>query len=367
MTLVWREARREGVGIFVALAGGSSSGKTFSALRMASGIVAARGGGEIGVLDTEAGRTLHYADKFRFRCAELAPPFTPEQFAAAAEDAEKKQGFAVLIIDNFSSEWNAEGGVLDMQLADLDRRAGKDEKKRHRALSASWIEPKRRHKAMMNSFQQRRIPIIFVLRAEEKTKPGADGEKPVYLGWVPVGDKRLKFELTVMLTLHPDRPGRVDLSLPHKLEDQHARLFPPGELIGESAGAGLWAWANSQGAAAGRATPAATAAAAPAQAAPRPSEPPAEPAAAAAAPAPPPAQATDSDAETAAQAKRFAASVRRKIEQAENGEALRLLMELDRVRHGRDRLRESFPALDAEISQALAARTISFGPAAAAP
>lgn len=51
-------------GCFVALVGGPSSGKTFSALRLARGI--AGKDGKIAVLDTEAGRTLHLKRDFAF-------------------------------------------------------------------------------------------------------------------------------------------------------------------------------------------------------------------------------------------------------------------------------------------------------------
>jgi hypothetical protein len=375
MTLVWEEARRDGVGIFVAIAGGSSSGKTFTALRMATGIATLRNM-PVAVVDTEAGRVRHYADQFVFKVHTMQPPFVPEKFAEAAADAER-HGFGALIFDTFSSEWNAEGGLLEMQLADLDKRAGQDQAKRKRALQASWIEPKRRHKAMMSSFQQRRIPIFFVLRAEEKVKPAEDGGKPIPLGWVPIGDKRLKFELTCMFTLSPEHPGRflVDPLLPGKLEAQHRHFFPVGELIGEAAGRGLWTWANSQApgapapgppAPAPAATGPAEASAAPPRPAPAPAAPPGPPAAA-------DAQAPSSDAEAEAgakaeaEARNFAASVRRKIEAAEDGEALRLLMQQDRVRRGRDRLRESYPDLDSGIAQTLAARTVAFGPAPEGP
>jgi hypothetical protein len=108
---------------------------------------------------------------------------------------------------------------------------------------SAWIKPKMAHKAMISSFLQRRIPIVFCMRAEEKTGVGPGG-KPVALGWTPIGDPRFMFELTTMITLANDKPGRVNYDLPRKIQRQHLHLFPDGELIGEEAGAQLAAWAR---------------------------------------------------------------------------------------------------------------------------
>jgi hypothetical protein len=96
---------------------------------------------------------------------------------------------------------------------------------------------------MISSFLQRRIPVVFCFRAEEKTKPVAGG-KWEYMGWTPIGDPRFMFELTTMITLANDKPGRVNYDLPRKIQRQHLHLFPDGELIGEEAGQQLAAWAR---------------------------------------------------------------------------------------------------------------------------
>ena len=101
MTIVWRQAVCDGFGLFIALAGGSTSGKTYTALRLARGI--AGPGGRIAVLDTEGGRTSHYAPEFHFFEHRMQEPFAPPRFAEAAKSAEEN-GFACLVIDNFSLE-----------------------------------------------------------------------------------------------------------------------------------------------------------------------------------------------------------------------------------------------------------------------
>lgn len=227
----FKPAKRVGVGLFVGIAGGTGSGKTYSALRVAKGIA---GGKRIAAVDTEGRRMSHYATDFDFDVADMLAPFRPERFADAAKNAEAKD-YGVLVIDSFSHEWAGEGGVLEWH----DEIAGDDPKKN----MSGWIKPKMAHKAMISSFLQRRIPIVFCLRAEEKTGVGP-GNKPVALGWTPIGDPRFMFELTTMITLGNDKPGRVNYDLPRKIQRQHLHLFPDGELIGEEAGAQLAAWAR---------------------------------------------------------------------------------------------------------------------------
>ena len=138
----------ERAGLFVSLTGGTNSGKTFSALRLARGI--AGPGGKVAVLDTEGGRTLHLKEAFAFDANVMDPPFRPERFAQAALAAEQA-GYDALVIDSFSMEWVGLGGVLDWQGQELQRMAGDDFRKQERMKMASWIKPKTAHKAMVYS------------------------------------------------------------------------------------------------------------------------------------------------------------------------------------------------------------------------
>src|ERR1035437_5127824 len=56
----------------IALVGSAGSGKTFSALRLATGI-----GGKIVLIDTENKRSLKYSKKFTFDQLDFQPPFNP--------------------------------------------------------------------------------------------------------------------------------------------------------------------------------------------------------------------------------------------------------------------------------------------------
>ena len=238
-------------GVFVSLTGGTNSGKTFSALRLARGIAGPKG--RIAVLDTEGGRTLHLKDDFDFDADVMDPPFRPGRFAEAAKSAEDA-GYDALLIDSFSMEWVGIGGVLDWQEEELTamvaRAQGRNDRRSEYAIReagkmAAWIKPKMGHKAMVYSFLQRRIPIIFAIRGEESIKPGEGGEKPTKL-FKSICSATFPFEVTVSFRLATDRKGTVDLSdhTSWKMERAHQEIFHDGDLISEDHGAKLAAWAQ---------------------------------------------------------------------------------------------------------------------------
>lgn len=233
-------------GLFVALVGGTNSGKTYSALRLARGIAGPQG--KVAVLDTEGGRTLHLKGDFAFDVMMMDPPHRPERYADAARAAEEA-GYDALVIDSFSMEWVGLGGVLDWQAAEIDRMAGDDWKKRERVKMASWIKPKVAHKSMVYSFLQRRMPIIFSIRGEEAVKPGeGPGEKPTKI-FKSVCNQAFPFEVTVSFRLASEAKGIIDLSDPKgwKMEGSHRDIFRDGDQLSEQHGAALAAWARGAG------------------------------------------------------------------------------------------------------------------------
>lgn len=237
MTFTFRPAASftERFGVFVGLSGGTNSGKTYSALRLARGMVGPSG--KIAVLDTEAGRTLHLKRYFEFDVTIMEPPFRPAHFSEAAKAAEDA-GYDCLLIDSASMEWRGMGGVLEWQEEEFIRMGSQEKNK-----LASWIKPKMAHKAMVFSLLQRRIPIIFSLRAEEKVeKKGSD----IIKRWAPVCNRDFPFELTVSFMLQADNKGFIDLSdaKTFKMEGAHKDIFKHGQQLGEDHGHALMAWAR---------------------------------------------------------------------------------------------------------------------------
>ena len=226
----YQKAKRENTNVLIALAGASGSGKTYSAMQLASGIC---GDEPFAVVDTEARRALHYADQFNFEHVSLGPPFTPARYLEAIKPLAAR-GFKAVIIDSGSHEWEGEGGVIEQ--ADDSNRKG----------PSNWIEPKRQHKRFVNGLLQCGTNLIICLRAAEKIHIDDSGPKTKIIneGWSPICEKRFMFEMTISFTFAPVHPGIVDLDFPHKVQDQHRMMFPPGQHIGRAAGAQLGAWAR---------------------------------------------------------------------------------------------------------------------------
>lgn len=233
MTFTFAPAKRERVSLLIALAGASGSGKTYSALELATGMSPE---GKIAFIDTEARRGLHYADRFKFMHSDMRPPFRPERFIEGIRAAEAA-GAEVVIIDSFSHEYDGEGGIMDWA-DELAERGVKS--------PGNWKDPKLAHKKMMNALLQCRASLIFCLRADEKIEIVREGGRTQVrpLGWMPICEKRFMYEMTASFTLTPDRPGRPRFDLPHKLQDQHRGMFSEAAPISRQAGEMLAAWAR---------------------------------------------------------------------------------------------------------------------------
>ena len=245
MSFHFQRALRQNISLLVGLSGGTGSGKTFSAMRLAKGLA---GDKPFAVIDTEAGRARFYADLFQFDCGDLVAPFTPSAYTEAIIAADKA-GYPVVVVDSASHGYAGDGGILDMQEAELDRMAGDDWKKREACKMASWIKPKMQHKAFLQKLLQVRAHVILCFRAEQKIEMVREGGKTVIRekhgatgldGWFPVTEKSLPFELTVSFLLLATAPG-----VPHpiKLPKQHQPFFPADHVITEEAGIAIGEWA----------------------------------------------------------------------------------------------------------------------------
>lgn len=246
MAFVFRPGRREKIWVLVGLAGGTGSGKTYSALTVATGM---SGGAPFALIDTEAGRGNHYADQFRFDHGDLAAPFTPDRYAEAIAAAAAAK-YSVIVVDSMSHEWAGPGGILDWQEAELDRMAGDDWKKRETHKMAAWIRPKIAHKKMVQQLLQVPAHVILCFRAEPKIEMVRENGKTVIVekkslvglhGWIPVTEKNLPFELTVSFLLMAEHPGVPNAI---KLPEQHKAIFPLDRPITEASGRLLAEWAK---------------------------------------------------------------------------------------------------------------------------
>jgi energy-coupling factor transporter ATP-binding protein EcfA2 len=211
---VINEAKRQAVPLLIGLVGASGSGKTGSALELAHGIQDVAGG-DIGAIDTEANRMLHYAGapffsdksrKFKFKHLPFGAPFNPASYQEAIE-ALIKAGCKTIIVDSMSHEHEGPGGVLEMHEAELTARAGQDWDKSNRATFACWAKPKAERRALINYLLQKNANFIFCFRAKEKMKP-VPGKAPMEMGWQPIAGEEFVYEMTVKALFMPGSEGK---------------------------------------------------------------------------------------------------------------------------------------------------------------
>src|SRR5690349_7353176 len=110
--ITFTKAARKRAKLRLAISGVAGSGKTTAALEIATGLLG-KSGGRIAVLDTEKGSASLYATSYDYDVMELDAPYSPERYIEVIQAAEEA-GYALLIIDSASPEWNGSGGCTEI-------------------------------------------------------------------------------------------------------------------------------------------------------------------------------------------------------------------------------------------------------------
>lgn len=225
-------AKRHGLKALLLLYGLSGSGKTYSALRIARGLVGPRG--RIGVLDTEHNRAKHYADEFDFEHATMAPPFSPARYLKALREFER-QGIDCMIVDSMSHVQEGEGGLIDMAAEEEKKAGGKS------GMGSQWAKPKAEWKRVRNAFLQSKMHIIFCARAKNPLEKG-DGRQLVKGDLVPIMPAGFEFEVTVSVGIEVETQQLIHTKMPNQV----VGAFPVDEYMSESTGQMLRQWLDGE-------------------------------------------------------------------------------------------------------------------------
>jgi hypothetical protein len=231
--------------ILIGIMSPSGGGKTFSALRLATGMQRVCGGDIYG-LDTENSRMLHYADQFKFKHVPFSPPFGSLDYLEAVRWC-SGQGARVIIVDSMSHEHVGEGGYLETAEAVVTRMAGDDYRKREAVKMLGWATAGPLRQKMIEGMKQLPGCFIFCFRAKEKTKPmrRPDGKTDIVeMGWMPIAGEEWLYEMTVNCMLEPRSDGvptwrsdfvgeRLMMKLPQQFKSAFAERAPLSEDIGE--------------------------------------------------------------------------------------------------------------------------------------
>lgn len=233
--------------LLLGLVGPSGTGKTFSALRLATGIQRVSGG-EIFFIDTEANRALHYADKFQFRHIKFVAPFGSLDYLSAIQHCVSK-GAKVIVIDSMSHEHEGPGGVLEQHEAELDRLAGQDYGRRKAMTFLAWAKPKAARRRFINSLLQLPVHVLCCFRAKTKLKI-VRGQEPESRGYQPIAGEEFIYEMTAKFCLLPGANGFPSWQSEHadeqammKLPEQFRDLAQGRIQLSEDVGQKLAEWA----------------------------------------------------------------------------------------------------------------------------
>ncbi len=189
----------------LALAGPAGSGKTYTALLLATSLAE---GKPIAVIDTERGSASKYADLYGFDVSELSSPYHPNRFVEAIHEAEAA-GYAVLIIDSLSLAWNGPGGLLEIV-------EGITKRSQHKNSYIAWGEATPIQNRLIDAMTNAKLHLIVTLRSKQdyaQEKDEKTGKTVIRkLGMAPIQRDGLEYEFDVFADMTLDNEMIVQKS-----------------------------------------------------------------------------------------------------------------------------------------------------------
>lgn len=228
------QAVRENVAVKVALMSPSGGGKTYSALRLATGMAdeMEKITGErpkILMGNTEGSRGRYYANEFKYNIVDLDPPYNPEKFVQFIQFAER-EGYKILILDSASHEWEGKGGCLE-----LHSQAG--------GRYQDWAKITPRHERFIEAISKSPMHIISTMRGKDKYEMEKDESGKTTISKLGLGAKQREgFEYEFTCTFLIDQ--KTSLATYQK-DNTHIFENEPAVVLSEEHGRRLIRWANS--------------------------------------------------------------------------------------------------------------------------
>ena len=224
MTFTFTRATKAQSKLRLALFGPSGAGKTYTALRIGTGI-----GGTMAVIDTERGSASKYADRFEFDVLNL-PSHDIDTYVGAIKAA-GAEGYSVLVIDSLSHGWQE-------LLMEIDHLA----KAKYKGNTwSAWSDGTPKQKRLVNAILDFPGHVMATMRSKTEwtQEEGHNGKKrPVRVGMAPEQGKGIEYEFDLLLEMSVDHIGTVLKDRTGKFQD--AMIDKPGEDFG----ADLAAWLN---------------------------------------------------------------------------------------------------------------------------
>lgn len=225
---MFKKAIKKNLKLRLATFGTSGSGKTYSALRIATGL-ASKEGGRIAFIDTERGSASRYADSFDFDVLEVSNP----NIETTVNAINAANGYSVLIIDSLSHPWKE-------LLSEIEKIA----KTKYRGNTwSAWSEGTPMQDKLVNAILDFKGHVIATMRSKTEWATEKDERtgksKPVRIGLTPEQGKGIEYEFDMLLEINTEHCGSVLKDRTGKFQD--ATIQMPDENFGIE----LHAWLNS--------------------------------------------------------------------------------------------------------------------------
>ena len=201
---MFKKATKKGTKLRLALFGVSGGGKTYSALRIATGL-----GGKIALIDTERKSASKYADRFDFDVCELEKASINNLLLTMNE----AKGYDVLIIDSLSHAWNE-------LLEEVDKLATA---KYGNNSWRAWSEGTPKQKKLIDAILSFGGHVIVTMRADTNwtTTINDKGKvQPVRIGEAPRQGKGIEYEFDMLMQFNENHIATVIKDRTGKYQDE---------------------------------------------------------------------------------------------------------------------------------------------------
>lgn len=207
-----KKAQRKKAKLKIGVAGASGSGKTFSSLLLAFGLLKGENPSmsdseiwdKIAIIDSENGSGELYVGYEigglkigDYNAVTLTSPFTPDKYIDALKVC-KDAGILLAIIDSTSQLWAGQGGLLETQ-GNVSKRTGNS--------YTAWREITPQYNLFVDTMLQIDMHIIATMRSkteyiQEKDEKGRTTVRKV--GMSPIQRDGMEYEFTTFLDIDAD-------------------------------------------------------------------------------------------------------------------------------------------------------------------
>ena len=226
--MAFKKATKEQSKLRLAIDGLAGSGKTYSALAIASAMARMmreqqHGEGRIALIDSERGSASLYADKFDFDVAEL-DSFSPLAYVEKIKEAEDA-GYDFILADSISHAWSGKDGALDQKDRAADR-AGNS--------WTAWRSVTPKHNALVDAMLQCKAHFMATMRVkmeyvQEKNEKGNTEIKKV--GLASIQREGMEYEFTLVGDIDHTHTLKIAKSRLDGVMDIGDQFERPGEAF----------------------------------------------------------------------------------------------------------------------------------------